>query len=129
MAEQDDIATRLALLERTMVSRDMLGEREDKLMDRLERMLTKHETRIDEALQHGLKVYGHETSDQLLKLRTRIHEERDAKLATEIAAMNAANAKPKNDLLTRWGLPVGLAAVVGGPGTVDLFLRFLGALS
>jgi hypothetical protein len=128
MADTDDIVTRLALLERTMVSRDMLGEREDKLMDRLERMLTKHETRIDEALQHGLKVYGHETSDQMLKLRTRIHEERDAKLAAEIATLTANN-KPKNDLLTRWGLPLGAAAVVGGPGTVDLFLRFLGAVS
>lgn len=126
----EDLRTRVALLEKTGVTRDQLAERDDKLMDRLERMLVKHETRMEEALQHGLKVYGHETSDQLLKLRTRINDERDAKISEALTAFAAAPvAKPKGDFLVRWGLPVGVAAMVGGPGTLDLVLRLLSAFS
>ena len=130
MADTDDIATRLALLERTMVSRDQMADREDKMMGRFEALLGKHEKRLDESMQHAFKVYGHDIADQLRTLRVKVTEERDQKL--EAALKDVAPGPvtpPKNDLLARWGLPIGAAALVGGPGTVDLLLKAYAAFN
>lgn len=128
MAE-DDIATRLALLERTMVSRDQLADREDKLMSRFEALLGKHEKRLDEGMQHAFKVYGHDIADQLRTLRARMTEERDEKLATALRDVSPPPVMPpKNDMMARWGLPIGVAALVGGPGTAVQFMNLLNAI-
>jgi hypothetical protein len=129
MAEHDDIATRLALLERTMVSRDQLADREDKLLNRFEALLGKHEKRMDEGMQHAFKVYGHDIADQLRALKTRLTEEGEQKLTAALkdVAPGPPPPPPKNDLMIRWGLPLGLAALVGGPGTVTQILSLLNA--
>jgi hypothetical protein len=129
MAEHDDIATRLALLERTMVSRDQLADREDKLLNRFEALLGKHEKRMDEGMQHAFKVYGHDIADQLRALKTRLTEEGEQKLTAALkdVAPGPPPPPPKNDLMLRWGLPLGLAALVGGPGTVTQILSLLNA--
>ena len=129
MAEQDDIATRLALLERTMVSRDQMADREDKMMGRFEALLGKHEKRLDETMQHAFKVYGHDIADQLRSLRIKVTEEGEQKLTAALkdVAPGPPPPPPKNDLMIRWGLPLGLAAIVGGPGTVTQILNLLNA--
>jgi hypothetical protein len=129
MAEHDDIATRLALLERTMVSRDQLADREDKLLNRFEALLGKHEKRMDEGMQHAFKVYGHDIADQLRALKTRLTEEGEQKLTAALkdVAPGPPPPPPKNDLMIRWGLPLGLAALMGGPGTVTQILSLLNA--
>lgn len=112
-----------------MVSRDQLADREDKMMGRFEALLGKHERRLDESMQHAFKVYGHDIADQLRALRVRVTEERDQKL--EAALKDVAPGPvtpPKNDMLMRWGLPLGLAAVIGGPGTATQVLQFLNAV-
>lgn len=131
MADTDDIATRLALLERTMVSRDQLADREDKMMGRFEALLGKHEKRLDETMQHAFKVYGHDIADQLRSLRIKVNEERDEKLATALKDVSPppVTPPPRNDLLARWGLPLGVAAVVGGPGTVVQVMNLINALT
>jgi hypothetical protein len=129
MAEHDDIATRLALLERTMVSRDQMADREDKMLARFEALLGKHEKRMDEGMQHAFKVYGHDIADQLRALRSRVNEEHDQKLTAALKDVSPGPPPPppKNDVLVRWGLPLGLAAIIGGPGTVTQVLSILNA--
>jgi hypothetical protein len=140
MADDDDLRTRIALLERSMVTRDQLGEREDRMMDRLEKMLSKFEDRMDDALGHGLKVYGHQTADQLRLFEARIHEDRDDKLDKRDTALRAEissvretipaeDDKPKGEFLARWGLPLGISALVGGPGTVVQVMNLITKLS
>jgi hypothetical protein len=130
MAEQDDMATRLALLEKTMVTRDFVADREDKLLLRFEALLGKHESRMDESMKHAFKVYGHDIADQLRTLRTKVNEERDEKLATALRDVSPAPVTPpRNDMLARWGLPLGVAAVVGGPGTVVQVMNLINALT
>lgn len=114
-----------------MVSRDFLNDREDKLLTRFEAMLTKHEKRLDESMQHGFKVFGHDVADQLRKFETKIHDQRDEKLAAAIKAVKDENASApqKSGILARYGLPIGIAAAVGGPGTIDLAIKLFAALS
>ena len=112
-----------------MVSRDQLADREDKLLNRFEALLGKHERRMDEGMQHAFKVYGHDIADQLRALKTRLTEEGEQKLTAALkdVAPGPPPPPPKNDLMLRWGLPLGLAALVGGPGTVTQILSLLNA--
>jgi hypothetical protein len=131
MMDDSDMATRLALLEKTMVTRDFVADREDKLLARFEGLLTKHESRLDESMKHAFKVYGHEISDQLRILRNKITEERDEKLATALKDVHPAPVmppRPANEILMRWGLPIGLAAIIGGPGTVTQVVQLMSAI-
>ena len=113
-----------------MVSRDQMADREDKMISRFEALLGKHEKRLDESMQHAFKVYGHDIADQLRTLRTKIAEERDEKLATALKDVSPPPVTPpKNDTMTRWGIPLGLAAVIGGPGTFDLLLKAYAAFN
>lgn len=113
-----------------MVSRDQMADREDKMMGRFEALLGKHEKRLDESMQHAFKVYGHDIADQLRTLRVKVTEERDQKLEAALRDVSPAPIiPPKNDLLARWGLPLGVAAVVGGPGTVVQVMNLINALT
>lgn len=123
----DDLHTRLSILERTAVSRETLVEREEKLLERMEALLNRHNLRTEESLQHTLKGFGHEMADQLRQMRDRIGSEHDAKLKAEIAAIQSAPAR-SGDFLTRWGLPLGVATLVGGPGTAMQLYQFLSAV-
>jgi hypothetical protein len=121
MAETDDMATRLALLEKTMVTRDFVADREDKLLLRFEALLGKH----------AFKVYGHDIADQLRTLRTKVTEERDEKLATALRDVAPAPVKPpvQGSFIARWGLPLGIVAGAGGPVTIDLAMKALAAFA
>lgn len=112
-----------------MVSRDQMADREDKMMARFEALLGKHEKRLDESMQHAFKVYGHDIADQLRTLRIKVTEERDEKLATALRDVSPPPVTPpKNDMLIRWGLPLGLAAIIGGPGTATQIASLLNAI-
>lgn len=128
----DDYETRLTLLERTFMSREAVIEREEKLLDRIDALMGRHQKQADQTLEHTLKVFGHDMGEQLQKMRTRINEERDEKLNAAVAKMDIkaadAPAPVKTDMLSRWGLPLGVAALVGGPGTAVQVMNLLNAL-
>jgi hypothetical protein len=129
--EHVEFETRLALLERGMVTRDQLADREDKMLSRFEALLSKHEARMDESMKHAFKVYGHDIADQLRTLRSRVNEEHEQKLTAalkDVAPPPVVPPVPKNDLLVRWGLPIGIAAIIGGPGAVTSLLSVLNAV-
>ena len=127
--DQPDMATRLALLEHSTVSREYLAEREDKLIDRFEMMLTRHESRAEDTIRHGLKVFGHDIAEQLQTMKNKINAERDERLDKEIAPLKAKTEKANDsDFLKRWGLPIGISAIVGGPGTLSTVLGLIGKL-
>lgn len=82
----DDLETRLTLLERTAMTREAVLEREEKLLDRIDALMSRHQKQSDQTLEHTLKVFGHDIAEQLVKLRTRINDERDEKLNLAIDA-------------------------------------------
>lgn len=82
----DDLETRLTLLERTAMTREAVLEREEKLLDRIDALMARHQKQSDQTLEHTLKVFGHDIAEQLVKLRTRINDERDEKLNMAIDA-------------------------------------------
>lgn len=82
----DDLETRLTLLERTSMTREAVIEREEKLLDRIDALMARHQKQSDQTLEHTLKVFGHDIAEQLVKLRTRINDERDEKLNLAIDA-------------------------------------------
>jgi hypothetical protein len=90
----DDIETRVTLLEKTAMSREAVLEREEKLLDRIDALMLRHNKQSEQTLEHTLKVFGHDMADQLQKLRSRIHEERDEKMKTELASLKAELDRP-----------------------------------
>lgn len=86
----DDLHTRLVLLERSVVTKDQLVEREDKLLGRMEDMLKRYISQASDDQRHQFKIFGHEMADQLREWRDRIHEERD-----ELAAKREAERAQK----------------------------------
>ena len=73
----DDLHTRLTLLERTAVSKDQLVEREDKLLGRMEDMLKRYISQASDDQKHQFKLFGHEMADQLRAWEKKIHDDRD----------------------------------------------------
>ena len=90
----DDMETRITLLEKTAMSREAVIEREEKLLDRIDSLMARHGAQSEKTLEHTLKVFGHDIAEQLQKMRTRIHEERDEKLSLEVARLEREYAKP-----------------------------------
>lgn len=90
----DDLETRIILLEKTSMSREAVIEREEKLLERIDALMGRHGKQSEQTLEHTLKVFGHDIAEQLQKMRTRIHEERDEKLKTEVAALRAEIDRP-----------------------------------
>lgn len=78
MADGDDLNTRLVLLEKTAVSRDMLVERDERLLDRFEELLRRDRKQAAEEREHERKMNGHEIAEQLRIWAGKIHTERDA---------------------------------------------------
>ena len=76
MAE-DDLVTRITLVERTMISREALVDREEKLLSRFEELLKRDRQQASEERRHEFKMYGHETAEQLRTWSAKIHMERD----------------------------------------------------
>lgn len=103
----DDLETRLTLLERTSMSREAVIEREEKLLDRIDALMSRHSKQSEQTLEHTLKVFGHDMADQLQKLRTRIHDERDEKLGAEIEKVRAELERPPSlPLPSQGGNPI-----------------------
>ena len=90
----EDLETRIILLEKTAMSREAVIEREEKLLERIDALMGRHGKQSEQTLEHTLKVFGHDIAEQLQKMRTRIHEERDEKLKTEVAALRAELDRP-----------------------------------
>lgn len=74
---EDDMNTRLVLLEKTAVTREILVEREEKLIDRIDSLITKHQAQAAEDQKHALRVFGHDIADQFRDWSAKIHSERD----------------------------------------------------
>lgn len=90
----DDLETRVTLLERTAMSRESVIEREERLLERIDALMNRHNKQSEQTLEHTLKVFGHGIAEQLEKMRARIHEERDEKLKAETTAIRAELERP-----------------------------------
>lgn len=130
-----DLQTRVTLLEKSAVDKDYLSEREDKQLERFEKLLTRFEGRMDETMSHAFKTWGHEMGDQLRDWKKKINEERDDAIEDAVSPLRKKQAEPEEDkpsktnsMLQRWGLPIGVAALVGGPGTVVQVLNLAARL-
>lgn len=108
------------------------------MLDRFDTLLRKHDTRIEETLEHALKVFGHNTAEQLQKLKAVVNEDQDRKREAAITTLEAkvdaklpVKAANTSSTLTRWGLPVGVGALAGaaGPTVVIELLRFMSAFA
>ena len=75
------------------MSREAVIEREEKLLDRIEALMTRHQAQSEKTLEHTLKMFGHDIAEQLQTMRNKIHVERDQKLAAEVDALKAEAAK------------------------------------
>jgi len=113
----DDLPTRITLVERTMVSRDMLVDREDKLLLRMEDMLKRYITQASDDQKHQFKLFGHEMADQLRAWSAKIHLERDEiDEKRESARKDTHSAIRVNPwrawVMANWAKAVGLAILV-----------------
>ncbi|MEH6743915.1 hypothetical protein [Hyphomonas sp.] len=125
MAEQDDLNTRLVLLEKTAVSREVLVEREEKLLDRFEALLVRHQKQASDDQAHALKVFGHDIAEKITESEKRIHLRRDEAAAAREEARRAEEAAkappPPESPIKGW-----IAANwmwVGGVGILVVLLR------
>jgi hypothetical protein len=80
MAE-DSLDTRVTLVERSMVTREQLVEKEERLLQRFEDLLKRDRAQASEERKHEFKMYGHETAEQLRVWSAKIHADRDEILA------------------------------------------------
>lgn len=115
----DDLHTRLTLLERTVVSKDQLVEREDRLLGRMEDMLKRYIAQASDDQRHQFKLFGHEMADQLREWRERIHDERDEidqKRDAERERQAPAPASPQSPIrawvMANWAWAAGIAMLV-----------------
>lgn len=90
---QTRIETRITLLEKTAMTREAVLEREEKLLDRIDALMSRHQAQSEKTLEHTLKMFGHDIADQLQKMRAQIHVERDQKLEDEISKVRVEAAK------------------------------------
>ena len=114
---QDDIATRVTLLERTTVQRDDLTAREDRLLERFETIMDRYIERLNDDQEHRFKVFGHEIADQLRAWADKIHternaidEKRDARIKAELPQPVAAN--PYRSFISRNWIWLGIIGVM-----------------
>jgi len=114
---QDDIATRVTLLERTTVQRDDLTAREDRLLERFEAIMDRYIERLADDQEHRYKVFGHEIADQLRAWADKIHternaidEKRDAKLMADLP--QPAQANPYRSFIARNWIWLGIIGVM-----------------
>jgi flagellar motility protein MotE (MotC chaperone) len=85
----NDIETRITLLEKTAMTREAVIEREEKLLDRIDALMSRHQAQADKTLEHTLKMFGHDIAEQLTQMRAKINGERDQKLAEAVGAVRA----------------------------------------
>jgi hypothetical protein len=131
----DDIETRLTLLEKTTMSREAVIEREEKLLDRIDALMLRHQKQAEQTLEHTLKVFGHDIAEQLQRMRTRIHEERDVKLAEMKAELDrpptlapVVQTSPMRGFINRhwmWILAIIVMVAVLRPDLAGHFLRLI----
>lgn len=90
----DDLETRVTLLEKTAMSREAVIAREERLLERIDALMERHHRQSEQTLDHRLKVFGHDIAEQLQKMRTRIHEERDQKVKSELDILRSEMVRP-----------------------------------
>lgn len=89
----NDIETRITLLEKTAMTREAVIEREEKLLDRIDALMSRHQAQSEKTLEHTLKMFGHDIAEQLTQMRAKINGERDQKLAEAVNAVRAEMVK------------------------------------
>jgi hypothetical protein len=94
----DDLETRLTLLERTSMGKDAVIEREERLLERIDALMSRHQGQAEKTLEHTLKMFGHDIADQLTTMRAKINKERDEKLDAALRS-EAAKAPPPPPLV------------------------------
>jgi len=116
----DDLHTRLTLLERTAVSKDQLVEREDKLLGRMEDMLKRYIAQASDDQKHQFKLFGHEMADQLRAWEKKIHSDRD-EIAEKREAERAKEAEKRPVIqqtpirawvAANWAWAIGIALLI-----------------
>ena len=114
----DDLHTRLTLLERTAVSKDQLVEREDKLLGRMEDMLKRYISQASDDQKHQFKLFGHEMADQLRAWEKKIHADRD-EIEEKREAERAPTPPPPQALspirtwvVANWAWAIGIALLI-----------------
>ena len=131
----DDLSTRITLVERTMISREALVDREEKLLSRFEELLKRDRQQASEERRHEFKMYGHETAEQLRTWSAKIHMERDEILEKRDIerTKEAAEHKPQNQSPLRtwlaanwiWVACVGVLVVVLRPDLATAVVRLV----
>ena len=130
---QDDIQTRVTLLERTTVLRDDLTAREDRLLERFEAIMDRYVDRMGDDQEHRFKVFGHEIADQLRSWADKIHternlidEKRDARIKAEIPQPVPVNANPYRSFIAKnwvWLGIIGLTIIALRPDLAGAVVR------
>ncbi|WP_373003114.1 hypothetical protein [Hyphomonas sp.] len=133
----DDLPTRVTLVERTMISREALVDREEKLLSRFEELLKRDRQQASEERRHEFKMYGHETGEQLRTWSAKIHMERDEILEKRDAADRAKEDAAKDKSSTQsplrtwlsanwiWVACVGILVVVLRPDLATAVVRLV----
>ena len=75
------------------MSREAVIEREEKLLDRIDALMSRHQAQSEKTLEHTLKMFGHDIAEQLTQMRAKINGERDQKLAEAVSAVRADMVK------------------------------------
>tara|TARA_R110002111_G_scaffold170741_5_gene236450 strand:- start:1721 stop:2137 length:417 start_codon:yes stop_codon:yes gene_type:complete len=123
----DDLPTRVTLVERTMVSREQIVEREERLLARFEELTKRLNAQAADDQRHTLKVFSHEIGEQFRSWADKIHSERDdrdekreaevrAKQALEEARRRSEGSPIRGWIAANW-------MWVGGIGILVVLLR------
>jgi hypothetical protein len=121
----DDLATRITLVERTMVSREQQVEREEKLLYRVEELLKRHNAQAADDQKHVLKVFGHDIAEQFRTWSDKIHTEQDDRAEKreaerrrelDLARQNTSQSPIRGWIAANW-------MWVGGIGILIVVLR------
>ena len=121
----DDLATRITLVERTMISREQQVEREEKLLSRVEELLKRHNAQAADDQKHVLKVFGHDIAEQFRTWSDKIHTEQDDRAEKreaerrrelDLARQNTSQSPIRGWIAANW-------MWVGGIGILIVVLR------
>lgn len=123
----DDLPTRVTLMERTMVSREHLVEREERLLGRVEELLKRLNAQAADDQKHTLKVFGHEIAEQFRTWSDKIHSERDEmaekREAEALVRRQAEEAQNRPQMSPIRGWIAANWMWVGGIGILVVLLR------
>lgn len=123
----DDLQTRITLVERTMVSREQIVEREERLLARFEELTKRLNAQAADDQRHTLKVFSHEIGEQFRSWADKIHSERDdrddKREAEALAKRQVEEAMNRPQMSPIRGWIAANWMWVGGVGLLVILLR------